>query len=355
VESSVKVSDFTSLLVQAVVSCHLVHPNDADLAVTLIAPDGTKVGLSTGNGGTGDDYGASCADKDRTVFSDSASRPITGGLAPFAGTYHPEEPLGKLRGKMGAEVNGTWMLRVEDGIAGNVGSLPCWSLTLYPAACEPGGGPCRLCADRTIAGAISENSLIQNQRLLRTGTNSTCPTPKACPGLSGTGTRRYDVYPFLNGPSNACITVALRAECELLSAAYLESYDPTSLCVRYLADRGLGTVQEPLLDYSFAVPADAQFVVVVSQVETNAFCPYTLAVTGGSCLPSLDIARAGTNRVVLAWPSFAPDYRLESAPRLGEAASVFQAETVSPVVRDGWYQVTNLLAGTNRFYRLHKP
>ena len=64
---------------------------------------------------------------------------------------------------------------------------------------------------------------------------------KACPGWSGIGTRYYDAYPFINGPSNACITVALRAECDLFSAAYLENYDPTNLCAQYLADRGFGT------------------------------------------------------------------------------------------------------------------
>ncbi|MBN2508249.1 MAG: autotransporter-associated beta strand repeat-containing protein [Verrucomicrobia bacterium] len=354
-ESPLKVSGVTSPLAQVVVSCHILHPNDADLDLVLVAPDGTQVELSTDNGGTGNNYGTSCATRDQTTFTDGAARPITSGFAPFAASYQPEQLLGKLRGKSGSEVNGTWLLRVGDDTVGNAGTLQCWSLTLYPLICEPGGGPCSLCADQTLAGAIDDQSPIQDRRLFRTGTNSTCERPTVCPGLSGIGTRHYDAYPFISGASNSCITVALRAECNLFSAAYLESYDPTSLCTHYLADRGLGTVHDPLLDYSFLVPANAIFVVVVSQVDTTDLCPYTLTVTGGSCVPRLDIAHVGTNRVVLVWPTFAPDYLLESASHVGEPVGGFDPETVFPVVHDGRYHLTNTVSSSNRFYRLHKP
>src|SRR2546423_10576371 len=105
-----------------VVSLHLSHTSDDNLDISLVGPDNTVVDLSSDNGGTSDDYGTSCADADRTTFSDAAGVGITSGTAPFPGNFRPEQPLSVYRGKFGSDVNGTWRLRIADDTAGRVGA-----------------------------------------------------------------------------------------------------------------------------------------------------------------------------------------------------------------------------------------
>ena len=60
----------------------------------------------------------------------------------------------------------------------------------------------------------------------RNGLVSGCGTAKACPGILGTGNRRYDVLTFPNGPLAACATIAttatnVTAGGDIIPAAYL--------------------------------------------------------------------------------------------------------------------------------------
>ncbi len=80
------------------------HPNVSDLDIYLIAPDGTRVELSTDNGGEGDNY-------TDTVFDDDASIDITDGEAPFTGSYVPEGDLNILNGMSST---GTWNVEFTD-------------------------------------------------------------------------------------------------------------------------------------------------------------------------------------------------------------------------------------------------
>ena len=100
------------------VELSIAHTWDADLDIYLIAPDLTRIELSTGNGWSGDDY-------TNTVFDDSASVSITDGTAPFTGSYRPEGPLAALNGM---SVQGTWQLEVTDTYVGDTGSLDGWAL-----------------------------------------------------------------------------------------------------------------------------------------------------------------------------------------------------------------------------------
>jgi len=263
--STVSVSGITAPIAKVTVSLNINHGSDADLDIFLQGPDGTLVELSTDNGGSGNNYGNSCAQ--RTTFDDSVATPITSGAPPYFGSFKPEGNLGDFRGKSGAEVNGTWTLFVTDDTANAIGGeLDCWTLTIIPATCVPGGGACELCPAVTLSGALGTGSLQQNLRLSRLLTASSCGAPKSCPGLSGPGNRSYDAYTFRNGPSNACITVALTAPLsDLFSAAYNNSFDPINLCVNYLADAGnsTGNLLAPTI-YSFNVLANAAFVVTVN-------------------------------------------------------------------------------------------
>lgn len=95
------------------------HTYDADLYIYLVAPNGTVIELSTGNGGGGDNY-------TNTTISRGATQNISAGTAPFSGVYAPEGDLSVLNG---VNYNGTWILRVCDQAGSDVGILNSWSLT----------------------------------------------------------------------------------------------------------------------------------------------------------------------------------------------------------------------------------
>ncbi len=99
---------------------NLVHTWDSDLNIYVQGPDGTQVELSTGNGGSGDNY----LD---TIFDDEAATSITAGSAPFSGRFRPEGSLAAFDGK---EAGGNWTLRICDGAGGDIGTLNSWGLTL---------------------------------------------------------------------------------------------------------------------------------------------------------------------------------------------------------------------------------
>ena len=80
------------------------HPYLADLRVTLVAPDGTRVRLHARQGGSADNI-------DTTYDTLTA----------------PADSLDVLRGRSSA---GTWTLEVKDEAAGNAGSLQSWRLEL---------------------------------------------------------------------------------------------------------------------------------------------------------------------------------------------------------------------------------
>lgn len=114
----------------------------ADLNIFLRAPNGQQLTLSTGNGGSGDNYKITC-------FSPSATLPIIGQAAPFNGTYIPE---GNWVALAGAPVNGDWSLMVSDGFApSQFGTVKWWSIgfnaqnNVNYAWTNPGGLSCTNC------------------------------------------------------------------------------------------------------------------------------------------------------------------------------------------------------------------
>ena len=86
------------------VTISIDHAWNSDLDIFLISPQGTIVELSTGNGGSSDNY-------TNTVFDQDASTPITAGTAPYTGVFVPEGDLSVLNGEMSS---GDWTLSVDD-------------------------------------------------------------------------------------------------------------------------------------------------------------------------------------------------------------------------------------------------
>lgn len=337
-------------LTKVAVSLWLAAPWDADLSLTLIAPDGTAADLSSGNG-AGANFGTGSADASRTTFDDGAAMSITAGVPPFVGSFRPE---GALAGLLASPVVGNWRLRIQDAFGyGSPDTLRAWSLLLYGSGCSPGGGACALCAGGTLlTNTLDATSATMATRLLRNTTISSCAVVKSCPG-SSPGNFYYQAYPFYNASSNTCVTVTLTSlgSGDLMSGAYLGEFTPGNVCLNYLADGGPSTAGAGSRSYSFYAPPNSPFTVVVNNVGAPG--AYTLTVSGGDCPPLLHIVPLPGPNVQVTWPAVAGGYWLEDCPGLGSAA--WSGVVGIPVVNEGRFSVTNTASGTTRFYRLHKP
>src|SRR6266446_594223 len=62
-----------------------------------------------------------------------------------------------------------------------------------------------------VNGSLDASDSVQEGRMGRNGLVSGCGTAKACPGILGTGNRRYDVLSLANGPGAACASISLTA------------------------------------------------------------------------------------------------------------------------------------------------
>jgi hypothetical protein len=144
-----------------------------------------------------------------------------------------------------------------------------------------------------INGTLDDSDTVQEGRLGRNALVSSCGTAKVCPGIFGTGNRRYDVLTFPNGPGPACATISTTATNTIaggaiLSVAYLNNYVPPvvgmtdNICINYLGDPGGSPAFNATNTFSVDVPPSQTLVVVVE--ETNASqtpgSTYTLEVSG---------------------------------------------------------------------------
>lgn len=117
------------------VTVNIVHPFDADLEIVLISPNGIQTILSSNNGGAGANY-------TNTVFTMAAGTNIALGVAPFTGSFIPEESF--YAQNVGQNGNGTWQLCITDEVGLDAGSLVNWSLTFAGGAIgspDPGPNP----------------------------------------------------------------------------------------------------------------------------------------------------------------------------------------------------------------------
>jgi hypothetical protein len=104
-----------------------MHTWDSDLSIALIAPDGSIVTLTAGNGGNGDGYVNTC-------FNDTATLSIFQSWAPFTGDFRPQGDLGVFNN--GQPGNGIWKLFILDTWPwADTGELFDWSITFsnHPA------------------------------------------------------------------------------------------------------------------------------------------------------------------------------------------------------------------------------
>jgi subtilisin family serine protease/subtilisin-like proprotein convertase family protein len=106
------------------VSLNLSYPRDGNLKIWLVSPSGTSVTLSQRRGGTGQNF-------TDTVFDDQADTPIAMGMAPFSGSFQPDDPLASF---IGESALGTWQLNVQNMTTrSRQGTINSWSLDITPA------------------------------------------------------------------------------------------------------------------------------------------------------------------------------------------------------------------------------
>ncbi|HEX2476577.1 MAG TPA: proprotein convertase P-domain-containing protein, partial [Lacipirellulaceae bacterium] len=132
----------SELFVEGVRSIHdlnitldITHTFVADLNAYLISPSGTRVKLFSDVGGFNDDF-------DNVTFDDEASAAISTSLAPFSGSYRPEEAIDQielttfpglqnvLSAFDGEDANGIWILELKDDAPVDDGVLNSWSLEI---------------------------------------------------------------------------------------------------------------------------------------------------------------------------------------------------------------------------------
>jgi subtilisin-like proprotein convertase family protein len=101
------------------VTVDIIHTRVKTLNVSLIGPDGTSIDLSSGNGGNGSNFS-------NTTFDDEASISITTGIPPYTGHFKPEQPLSTFDTR---NVYGNWILRIQDSVISQAGSLNSWCIT----------------------------------------------------------------------------------------------------------------------------------------------------------------------------------------------------------------------------------
>lgn len=101
------------------VKVNINHTFNADLDISLIAPNGSTINLTSDNGGYSNNY-------IDTVFTTSGIMLISTGTGPFTGNYIAEEPFTNLTGS----AVGNWTLKVIDDLLGDTGKLKDWSITV---------------------------------------------------------------------------------------------------------------------------------------------------------------------------------------------------------------------------------
>ncbi|MFL6212701.1 MAG: hypothetical protein ACJ74J_02285 [Blastocatellia bacterium] len=186
-----------------------------------------------------------------------------------------------------AQPNSTYKIQVG-GFSGDMGNI-ILDVTCAELNCDP------ININGTLGSGApgftgTQFSGLQTGRLNRNGVASSCAAAKTCQIFDPTGLRAFDAYQIPNqSGQNACVTISLNAPantaCNMQSNAYLNTYNPSSICTGYLGDPGLSLGVPPTpTNFSVVVPANQTLIVVVHTTnpgETG--CPYTLTLVGDLC------------------------------------------------------------------------
>jgi subtilisin-like proprotein convertase family protein len=111
--SNINASQITS------VSLAITHTWNSDLEIYLTSPSGVQIALSTGNGGSGDNYNC-------TFITGGTALPT--GNSTVSGNVAPQTAFSTFTGS----ADGVWTLTVKDNGSGDLGTLTSWSINYTP-------------------------------------------------------------------------------------------------------------------------------------------------------------------------------------------------------------------------------
>lgn len=221
------------------VRINLLHSFVSDLRITLTGPGGAVITLFDRRGGGGQNL-------TDTIFRDGATTPIASGIAPFTGSFKPEQAMDPFKNASGA---GVWTLRISDLKPLDGGTLQDWSIEFV------------------LANDISGPFELNDTTLLATdlGINNTgSRTISAFVGDGAFGLRDVDLFRFVAG-TGTTITVSLNATSGSLKTV-LRLFDALGQEVR--ADRRQG-ITNNLVTFVVA-NAGTYFVGVSGGTNSNA-------------------------------------------------------------------------------------
>lgn len=242
------------------VRVNISHTFVSDLRVTLIGPGGDTIILFNRRGVSGQNI-------TNAVFSDDAATPIASGVAPFTGTFRPEQALTPFKDRTGL---GVWTLRIEDLKPLDSGMLNSWEIEF------------------THVNDISGPFELNDTSLLATSTGidgSGAATFNANIGDGAFGLRDVDLFRFVAG-SGTTITASVQLAGASGLKTILRLFDATGNEVR--ADRR-SRVSSNLVNF---VVANAGVYYIGVSGGTNSTNPGEVGndnydiVTGGSGNPT---------------------------------------------------------------------
>ncbi|MDB5385108.1 MAG: hypothetical protein JWM11_754 [Planctomycetaceae bacterium] len=128
----IAVSGLDPYLYDADVTINISHPSSGQLNVVLISPKGTRVTLTSGNGGNFANVFAGTTFDDQIITAPVTDYAFQNNVvAPYV---VPEGAMAQLDGE---DPNGNWTLEINDTANGGVGTLNGWSLSLTTIPVAP--------------------------------------------------------------------------------------------------------------------------------------------------------------------------------------------------------------------------
>jgi len=106
----------------------ITHDFTEQLSAYLVAPNGTKIDLFRGPGGSGDHF-------EGTIFDDEADERIQRAKSPFRGSYQPvamEKNQPSLSSLLDSSLKGEWQLVIDADRNQRFGILHSWSILVVP-------------------------------------------------------------------------------------------------------------------------------------------------------------------------------------------------------------------------------
>lgn len=210
VTSNITVTD-TNVISDVDITFNITHPNATDIDMSLIAP--VLIGLFSDRGSSGNDF------LDVTLDDEAAAMlPTTDALAPFTGSWIPED--GSLSLLDGSSAAGTYTLKVVDDYVNYLGTFDSWSLLLSSDTFPPR-------YDGRAAEPLAHDTGITLVELLAGASNLTLVVdPNA---VVGDSIVRYSVSltnPLTAGDGTVRVTDGAGNTCEV------------PLCLEPIADKG---------------------------------------------------------------------------------------------------------------------